>query len=379
MVKMSLHIGVDKTDKDKYGYSIPELKCCKNDAIKMSEIVINSGFISQTLLDGEATVRKVSNTIIKIADVLSSGDDFLLTYSGHGTQIPDLNNDETDNLDEAYVLYDKLFLDDEFNQLLTRFKEDVNILILVDSCHSGTITRNIGSSYGGVGSSESYTNTLLNNTNTLIPKFINVREYYEENKAKYSAFKRHLNQLKESDSEIRASVGLISACQDNQVALEDSEHGVFTNAIIQVINSNLRRITPNILYRKVTEITSDYGQTPNFVTMGQPSPRFNRNSFFIPPQKPQEVTEDVEENNSRSTTVFDNLQQAGLINQRIQNEITQALNNLTTMQSGISNSSLLNKVKVLQEVRKLTTANQKMQTSVSGINQSLNKLKTLVQ
>ncbi len=103
-------------------------------------------------------------------------------------------------------------------------------------------------------------------TNTLIPKFINVREYYEENKAKYSAFKRHLNQLKESDSEIRASVGLISACQDNQVALEDSEHGVFTNAIIQVINSNLRRITPNVLYKKVTKITSDYDQTPNFVT-----------------------------------------------------------------------------------------------------------------
>jgi hypothetical protein len=35
-----------------------------------------------------------------VAAELLPGDIFLLTYSGHGGQLPDLNNDEPDNIDE---------------------------------------------------------------------------------------------------------------------------------------------------------------------------------------------------------------------------------------------------------------------------------------
>ena len=38
---------------------------------------------------------------------------FLLTYSGHGGQINDVNNDEPDGLDETWALYDRELVDDE--------------------------------------------------------------------------------------------------------------------------------------------------------------------------------------------------------------------------------------------------------------------------
>jgi metacaspase-1 len=67
----------------------------------------------------------------------------LLTYSGHGGQVPDTNNDEVDRVDETWCLYDRQFLDDELYYFLSKFKEGVRILVFIDCCHSGTVIRSI--------------------------------------------------------------------------------------------------------------------------------------------------------------------------------------------------------------------------------------------
>ena len=73
---------------------------------------------------------------------LEAGDIFFVTYSGHGGQVPDLNDeDETDGSDETWLAYDRQIVDDELYELWAKFKPGVRILVLSDSCHSGSVNK----------------------------------------------------------------------------------------------------------------------------------------------------------------------------------------------------------------------------------------------
>ena len=70
------------------------------------------------------------------------GDFFLCTYSGHGGQVRDKNHEEeSDRSDETWVLYDRQLVDDELYALWATFKPGVRVVILSDSCHSGSVTK----------------------------------------------------------------------------------------------------------------------------------------------------------------------------------------------------------------------------------------------
>ncbi len=100
------------------------------------------------LADKEATTPNIVETIQrKMIDVLDAGDVAVIYYSGHGAQTPDLDGDESDGRDEAFVTFDaavndpKTWLtDDVVGQLNSRFKTE-NVLFVLDNCHSGTGTR----------------------------------------------------------------------------------------------------------------------------------------------------------------------------------------------------------------------------------------------
>ncbi len=81
----------------------------------------------------------------------------VIHYSGHGQQIFDDNGEEIDGLDEAIVPYDAWvkythnykgenhIRDDEIGNILANFRnklgKDGQLLMLLDSCHSGSSTR----------------------------------------------------------------------------------------------------------------------------------------------------------------------------------------------------------------------------------------------
>jgi hypothetical protein len=62
-------------------------------------------------------------------------------YSGHGNQVPDLDGEEPDKLDETWCLYDGQMIDDELYRMYGALAEGVRVLILSDSCHSGTVAK----------------------------------------------------------------------------------------------------------------------------------------------------------------------------------------------------------------------------------------------
>lgn len=59
-------------------------------------------------------------------------------YSGHGTQRTDLDGDEADGKDEAFVFKDGVLLDDEIATIINNMKCS-KLVCIADSCHSGTV------------------------------------------------------------------------------------------------------------------------------------------------------------------------------------------------------------------------------------------------
>ena len=55
--------------------------------------------------------------------------------------MPDTSGEEVDRQDETWCLWDGQLIDDELYLELSRFAAGVRVLVLSDSCHSGTVTR----------------------------------------------------------------------------------------------------------------------------------------------------------------------------------------------------------------------------------------------
>ena len=141
---ISLHIGVNFVDKSHYGGEWDgKLDWAEKDSDDILNIAGRQGFETRSLKSQEATRETVLSTIGDIAKGLKAGDFFLLSYSGHGGTIPDVDGDEDDLVDETWCLFNGQLLDDELSVLWSAFQPGVRILVLSDSCHSGTLLKSI--------------------------------------------------------------------------------------------------------------------------------------------------------------------------------------------------------------------------------------------
>src|SRR5687768_9567351 len=106
---ISIHIGLNFVDPNRYEGWNGQLAGCINDARDMQAIAQSIGYSPTTLLtDSQATAAEVLRCIGQAAQRCDSGDTLLLTYSGHGGQVPDVNGDEGDGKDETWVLWDRM-------------------------------------------------------------------------------------------------------------------------------------------------------------------------------------------------------------------------------------------------------------------------------
>jgi len=140
MPKKALCIGIND-----YPGTDMDLSGCVNDAEDWSTALSTRGFSVQKLTDAQATKGALVQAIRSLVQGAASGDSVVITFSGHGTYAPDENGDEPDGLDEGLCPYDikqgNVLIDDEIHQLFAQRAPSVRILLISDSCHSGTVIR----------------------------------------------------------------------------------------------------------------------------------------------------------------------------------------------------------------------------------------------
>jgi hypothetical protein len=202
-------------------------QCCEKDAEDLAAIASKQGFKAKILLTERATSARVQRAMRNAAKKLTAGDIFLLTYAGHGSQVEDLTNDEVDSEDETWCLYDRMFLDDEQRMLYTEFAEGVRILVLCDSCHSGTATRS------GKSAADRRHRMHERMRARAMPRET-ASSIYVARKAEYDEIQLG---LPNPPPELKASRILISACQDDETAMGDLvAGGCFTRALKKIWN-----------------------------------------------------------------------------------------------------------------------------------------------
>ena len=141
MTALSLHLGLNCLDPGAYGGWEGPLAGCHNDARDWQQLAVQQGFAPTIALDDHVTRAFVLSELASAADELRSGDFFFLTYSGHGGQVRDLSGDEEDGADETWCLFDGQLIDDELQAALAAFAGGVRVVVVADSCHSGTSIR----------------------------------------------------------------------------------------------------------------------------------------------------------------------------------------------------------------------------------------------
>ena len=286
---MSLHIGLNAVSPAAYGGWSGELAACEFDAKDMAAIAKSQGMKSTVLLTKKATRAQSLAAMQKAAKQLRKGDLFFLTYSGHGGQVPDVTGEETDKQDETWCLYDGQLIDDELYFELSRFAAGVRILVLSDSCHSGTVTRAVPPPPD---------RTRVTGRSKMMPPAVAIRTYREHqafyNKLQHDVAKAAGKVAVDPDSALaqlavsprltaiakdcKAAVILISGCQDNQTSMDGDHNGAFTEQVLTAWNhGNFRGNYAKFHAAVKAGLPAD--QTPHLFTLGAAA-RFLRQQPF---------------------------------------------------------------------------------------------------
>ncbi len=134
-----------------------------NDVVIIGRLLSEQGFKSEnitTLTNSAATKSEIMEELVNLRDKANRGDVVYIHFSGHGQQVTDLDGDEKDGYDEAWIPYDAKkkyeagvyegenhILDDELNLYLNGLRSKLGasgkIVLVADACHSGSGSRGI--------------------------------------------------------------------------------------------------------------------------------------------------------------------------------------------------------------------------------------------
>lgn len=344
MSARSIHIGLNNVDPSAYNGWDGALSGCINDAKDMQAIADSLGYQSMLLTDSSATADRVIAEIGQTAADLKSGDILFLSYSGHGGQVEDVNGDEDDALDETWVLWDRQLIDDELYALWGRFAAGVRIVLLSDSCHSGTVARMFAAlqelsrdlkrtrsvptptqmaalssltkalgldtqpgTDGGVRKSKKSIPRAPNLAPFGVPKRIpgDIQTIVNTTHADKHAAAQWLSGLSEKAT-IGASVILVSGCQDDQLSMDGAGNGLFTEKLKQVWDNDNFSGDYHAFWLAIKSLMPAK-QQPNYMTVGATNPSFEGQSPFeidsggIVPQPQPEPQPEPSPSGSRQT------------------------------------------------------------------------------
>lgn len=241
MTRYALCIGIND-----YPGTSSDLSGCVPDARDFAAALDARGFAVRQLLDSAATKAVLVDELARLVDRTGYGDTAIVTFSGHGTWVADTDGDEADRRDEALCPHDVFtagpLTDDELHGIFTRRRFGARLVLISDSCHSGTVTRlaaPLGATLQAV-------------------RFLPPRTYQPDAKAAPAVAR----------AAPRPSALLLSGCADGEYAYDawfgGKPNGAFTKAALAA----LRTLPPGATMRdwyaeiRMSLPSQDYPQTP---------------------------------------------------------------------------------------------------------------------
>jgi hypothetical protein len=220
-----------------------QLYGCIDDTARMKELLTLYGFNNCKIITDLTRIKPTKENILNEFKNLivnaKSGDVLFFYYSGHGSYTFDINNDETDRRDEVLFSLDlKGVLDDELKSIIqTNLRNDITIVAMFDSCHSGTM---LDLKYNYLDSN-------------------NYDNYSENNKV----------------SECQGNVIMISGCMDSQTSdeavIDNKNQGALTWSFLNCIKK-----TPNCSWRELLKQMRDLLKKSGFSQI----PQLSTDSFY---------------------------------------------------------------------------------------------------
>ena len=280
---LSLHLGLNTVSAAHYeGWEGP-LAACENDARDLAALALKQGYTPTVLLTKKGTRAALLKGLRAAAKALKAGDRFLLSFSGHGGQVPDTNRDERDRKDETWCLWDGQLIDDELYFELSRFGAGVRVVVLSDSCHSGTVTRARVPPPPPPGQRP-----------RLMPDAV-AAQVYGAHRAEIDALQAAVfkaaaaARVDDPDAALaqvavagpsaqaltltgpfRPAVLLISGCQDNQYSMDGEHNGAFTEQLLRSWNQGRFKGSWAQLHAQVRAAMPP-SQSPNLFVLGPPA------------------------------------------------------------------------------------------------------------
>lgn len=226
---------------------------CVADAQAWSAWLGNNGFQVRLLLDQDATAAAIIEAIESLLSGADAHDVVVIQFAGHGTQIADISDDESDLLDEAWVPVDyqdgNFIIDDVLAETFDRHRSrGIELVLFTDCCHSGTSAR----ATFGVNAEENQDNS----------RFMWVEpELQRKFNQKHTTASRSAPRHDVVGWEVH-----FAACQDQQSAYEENGQGNFTKAALSILQTiNNGQIAYGALADKLIQsFKDDHRQTPNF-------------------------------------------------------------------------------------------------------------------
>jgi len=219
--KEALLVGVERYQNGDRLYGIAL------DINNMKKLLESRGFHVRVLFNQEATVANVIQAL-KSYSHLSANDTFIFYDSSHGTQVPDNNGDETDGLDEAYVLYDVnsnmtneqgLLIDDQLDILLANIPSKK--VVISDACHSGSVYKSF-------------------NRKAMV-KSVQVSKNFKYRNKEIASLRKVTPK----------NLIAFGAASDNEQSIATSEGSLFTEAFLDALRTN-----PNITFSEMRRKTT---------------------------------------------------------------------------------------------------------------------------
>lgn len=232
------------------------LRGCVNDVQDMRDVLVNLYKFDPTnirvVVDDRATKANMIERLQWLINDTKAGDELVFHYSGHGSQVADRNGDEVnDHLDEIMcphdLNWDDPLTDDILASILSRLPQGVHLTVVSDSCHSGSITRDLGNP---------------NDKNK--PRFIPPPFDIASRSMDRNLPVRKLGKLAQKGAQNHV---LLSGCMDNQTSADAYINGRYNGALTWSLVTTLK-MNPNATYKDVHKMILDklskggYSQKP---------------------------------------------------------------------------------------------------------------------